>query len=472
MPMSDGPSAKPPRFRRFLAGLAEEPGGPRLRPFAEIALPLGLAALLTWWVRATGFDLEAQRWIHRIGGGSWALGEHPFWKALYYGGTLPLAAAVFLATGAWALSWAKAALRPWRRAFLFVVLSGVLGPGVVTNVILKEYWGRTRPREVVEFGGRSQFEPVLSYDAASTGMSFPCGHATTGFFFLAGYFLLRRHRPGLAQAVVFGSLALGGLMGVARMAQGAHFFSDVVWAAVVCWFVPMGVYYGLGLDRRLYREAGAARRMPPWTKAALLALVPAMLAGMLLATPYEEKRVYTLMEDFAEEGPLSVRLVLSVGEVDIVPGERFRIVSEAHGHGVPTSKIGRYYRETALPDGGGTVVYAERISGWLREVGATLRVEVPWERMRRLDLKTAEASVDVELAPGAAKPVLRLMSGEGRVVVDRAGQGLRLKAGEGTRVEGIAPGETLRGGKGATSYRIDVDEDFAGLLRIEDGAAR
>lgn len=470
--MSDGSPAQPSGIRRLLVDLAGTPEGARFRPVAEIVLPLVVLALLTWWVRATGFDLGAQQWIHRVGGGSWDLGEHPFWKWLYRAGTVPAAIVVFAATGAWAWSWKRAALRPWRRVLVFVVLAGVIGPGIVTNAILKEYWGRPRPREIVEFGGRSPFEPVLSYDAASEGLSFPCGHATMGFYFLAGYFLLRRHRPGLAQAVLFGGLALGGLMGIARMVQGAHFFSDVVWAAAVCWFVPMGIYHALGLDRRLLREAGTERAMPLGAKLGLSVLALAMLAGVLLATPYEERRVYTLMEDFAEEGPLSVRLILSVGEVEIVPGEAFRIVSEARGHGVPTSKIGRYYEEKALPEGGGAVVYAERISGWFKEVGATLRVELPWERMRRLELKTAEASVGIELGPGPSKPVLRLMDGKGPVTVDRAGQGIRLEAEGPARIEGVVPGEPVRGGEGATLYRIDVEEAFEGELRVEGGLSR
>lgn len=470
--MSDGSSAKPSGIRRLLADLAGTPTGPRVRPLAEIVLPLVVLGLLTWWVRATDFDLGTQQWIHRVGGGSWDLGEHPFWKWLYYTGTIPAALVVFAAMGAWAWSWKKAGLRPWRRVLIFVVLAGVVGPGIVTNGLLKEYWGRPRPREIVEFGGRSTFEPVLSYDASSEGLSFPSGHASMAFYFLAGYFLLRRHRPGLAQAVVFGGLALGGLMGIARMVQGAHFFSDVVWAAAVCWFVPMGLYYGMGLDRRLLREAGPERTMPLWAKLGLSTLALAMLAGVLLATPYEERRVYTLMEEFADEGPLSVRLVLSVGEVEIVPGEAFRIVSEARGHGVPTSKIGRYYEEKALPEGGGAVVYGERISGWFQEVGATLRVEVPWERMRRLELRTGEASVRIVLAPVVSKPTLRLMDGEGDVTVDRAGQGMRLEAKGPAQIEGIAPGKPVRGGEGATLYRIDVEEVFEGELRVEGAVSQ
>ncbi|HRQ89554.1 MAG TPA: phosphatase PAP2 family protein, partial [Bacteroidia bacterium] len=201
----------------------------------EIAVPLLLAGVLTWWATVSGFDFGAEWWIHHIGGDTWAIGDHPFWSLLYEAGTYPATVVVFAALALLAASWKTARLQRWRRVFVFLILSGLIGPGVITNVILKEYWGRPRPRELVDFGGRSAFEPALTIDLTSNGMSFPCGHATMGFYFLAFYFLLRRHKPGMAQGTLFLSLSAGGLMGLARMTQGAHFFTDVVWAGGVCW---------------------------------------------------------------------------------------------------------------------------------------------------------------------------------------------------------------------------------------------
>jgi membrane-associated PAP2 superfamily phosphatase len=462
--MKDGTPPKTAWFRDLVADLAVPPSGPRFRPFFEGVLPLLIAGVLTVLVRVTGFDLEAARWIHRVGGGSWALGDHPFWKALYYGGTVPAALAVFAALGLYLWSWRRPSLAPWRKVSWFVTLSGLIGPGVITNAVIKELWGRPRPRELSEFGGRSGFEPVFSYDASSEGLSFPCGHATMGFFFLAGYFLFRRHRRGLADGFLFGSLVAGGLMGIARMAQGAHFFSDVVWAAVVCWYTPMGLYYGLGLDRGLVLEATTGRRMPWWLRLSAGILGLAMLAGVLLATPYQEQRHYEAIGGFAKTGPLRVRLVLSTGRVEIVPGETFRISAEADGHGFPTSKIGRNFMEMKQEDGA-YLVYAERMSGWLTEVNARLRVEVPWTRMRRLELETGEAEVALVLAPSEARPLLKLTSGTGPVVLEPSGQGLRLERA----VERIDPGLLPGGAPGATVYRLEVGSGFVGDLRVGTG---
>jgi len=466
--MSDGTAAKLRGVRRFFVDLADRPVVPsRLRTILEWSVPLVLAVAITLWVRWSGFDLAAQDWIYRVGGGDWQLGEHPFWKWLYYGGTVPAAIVVFGTMGLFVWSWRKAALRPWRKVMGFLILAGIIGPGVITNAVVKEYWGRPRPRELVNFGGRSEFEPVLSYDGASEGLSFPCGHATMGFYFLAFYFLVRGRRPDLAQAILFASLLIGGLMGIARMTQGAHFFSDVVWAALVCWYTPLLLAKLFRLDRSLVSVATSdSRPMPLLLKVAFSVVGIGVLAGVLLATPYAEKRTYTLMNDFAKEGPLTVRLILEVGDVEIVPGEEFRILADANGHGIPTSKIGRNYLETKMKDGA-AIDYTERISGWLNEVNASVRVEVPWSRMRRLKLETGAARVRIVAAATGERPVIEVVSGEGEVSVDSGGQGFAVTPVADARLSGPAPAADKE--SGAAFYRIELGEGFHGRLGWEPG---
>src|SRR5437762_256624 len=45
------------------------------------------------------------------------------------------------------------------RAVVFLLATLALGPGLLTNVILKDYWGRARPLDVVQFGGKEAFVP-------------------------------------------------------------------------------------------------------------------------------------------------------------------------------------------------------------------------------------------------------------------------------------------------------------------------
>ncbi|MDP4584428.1 MAG: phosphatase PAP2 family protein [Verrucomicrobiales bacterium] len=450
-------------FGAFIVDLKSPPAGPRFRLGAMVLGPLALGLALTFWARFSGFDLGAQKHLYHLGGDEWTLGEIPFWKYLYKWGTIPAAVAAFTALTLYCLSWSLERFRLWRKVFLFIVLTAVIGPGVITNGLLKEYWGRPRPREVIGLGGRSAFEPVLTIDPSSAGLSFPCGHATMGFIFMGGYFILRRHRAGLARGFLLGGMTLGSLMGVARMVQGGHFFTDAVWAGLICYFVPMGLYYAMGLDRSLLLEkVDPAKRMPLQGKIALFSAGTAMLAAVMIATPYQERRDYTLFRAFMQSGPLDLILHFAVGVVDVVPAETFRLRAKSFGHGVPTSGITASYQESES-EGGARFVYSERISGWFSEVNSETIVEIPWERIRALRLKTAGAT-KISLAPVTGRPVIELAGGEGEVVLETAGQAVRLVSGDPSRVEGV---EDLEPGKGEDGfYLLELASEFTGRVRI------
>lgn len=125
-----------------------------------------------------------------------------------------------------------ARLLPCRRPAAFLVLVLVLGPGLVVNAVLKDNWHRARPGHLVEFGGERQFTPawVIS-DQCPNNCSFVCGDASIGFSLAALAFLSRRPRRWLVAG-----LALGGGLGLMRMAQGGHFLSDVIFSFYAVWF--------------------------------------------------------------------------------------------------------------------------------------------------------------------------------------------------------------------------------------------
>ncbi|HBH49073.1 MAG TPA: PAP2 family protein, partial [Bacteroidales bacterium] len=43
-----------------------------------------------------------------------------------------------------------------RRWALMMILTIVLGPGLLVNATFKDNWGRPRPNEIVEFGGKEK----------------------------------------------------------------------------------------------------------------------------------------------------------------------------------------------------------------------------------------------------------------------------------------------------------------------------
>jgi membrane-associated PAP2 superfamily phosphatase len=120
-------------------------------------------------------------------------------------------------------------LLPGRAAVLMVVTLA-LGPGVVTNLILKNHWGRPRPIDVVAFGGDQPFVPW--WDPRGTcpeNCSFVAGEPSGAFWTLAPAAML----PPAWRAPAYGAaLVFGAGVGLLRMAGGGHFFTDVVFSGI------------------------------------------------------------------------------------------------------------------------------------------------------------------------------------------------------------------------------------------------
>lgn len=106
--------------------------------------------------------------------------------------------------------------------YLFLVL--LLGAGLIVNVVLKDNFGRARPRDIKEFGGSKRFTPafVVSYEC-NRNCSFSSGEGAGGFFSLALASALSRRR-----SILLAGIGLGSLVSLSRIASGAHFFSDTV----------------------------------------------------------------------------------------------------------------------------------------------------------------------------------------------------------------------------------------------------
>jgi lipid A 4'-phosphatase len=150
-----------------------------------------------------------------------------------------------------------------RKALLFIAFSTALGPGLLVNTVLKDHWGRARPVQIEAFGGPHHFTPApLPAAECVRNCSFVSGHAALAFSLVAFAFLLRPGSP--RRRGVGAALALGGVVGLVRIAQGAHFLSDVVFAGLLVFGTTALLYWWIverdGLASlsllQLYREIG------------------------------------------------------------------------------------------------------------------------------------------------------------------------------------------------------------------------
>ena len=146
-------------------------------------------------------------------------------------------------------------LRPprLRQAMACALLSLVIGPGLLINLILKENIGRARPAQVQAFGGRQQFSPALQQaHECERNCAFVSGHAAVGFWFATGYAISRRRNRVWLWAGTLGGFAVG----LIRMVAGGHWFSDITFAMTFT-LIGIGLAYLLayrpGLRWRLVR---------------------------------------------------------------------------------------------------------------------------------------------------------------------------------------------------------------------------
>jgi lipid A 4'-phosphatase len=140
------------------------------------------------------------------------------------------------------------------KAYLFLFLALLLGPALIANGILKDHWGRARPREVIEFGGSAHFTPALipSHECHHN-CSFVSGDGAFGFFLPAFAYVVP---PPRSRRWFWGGVITGSLFAFARLASGAHFLSDNLFAAFFMFAATAclhGVMYGWNQTRAYWR---------------------------------------------------------------------------------------------------------------------------------------------------------------------------------------------------------------------------
>lgn len=149
----------------------------------------------------------------------------------------------------------RAPILPLRQP-IFLVSTLILGPGILVNAILKDNWGRPRPRSVEEFGGDLPFQPVWKItDFCERNCSFTSGEGAAGIWLVSMAFVVP---ASWRKAVLAFVLPLCLILSINRVAFGGHFFSDTMLSWGLTFLVVLSVYWllyekkpPLVTDRRL-----------------------------------------------------------------------------------------------------------------------------------------------------------------------------------------------------------------------------
>ena len=357
------------------------------------------AALLTGVLFANGtLDIAAARWFFRPERlDHWPLAHEFPWLLLYRAAPWITAVLVVAGLGAFALSLAPAR-RHWRGAAALVLLAVAIGPGLIGNAVLKDHWQHPRPRDLVELGGSLHYvpSPLIGREG---GASFPCGHCTVGFLFGLGWWIFRRRHPRWAAASLAAGLAAGALLGVGRMAAGAHFLSDVIWSALLAWGVTHVLHYHvLHLEGRAApARSTASDERSRWPGAlgiaAPLGGVVVLLA--LYALPHGSD--LTASVALSRDSPRILGIEADRANVTVVlvdaPASKLSIEGELHGFGLPGAHLSARIGTVAEPQP--VLRYAIEERGWLTDVDGFVRLTVPASAFERVRVRVVRGTIRV-----------------------------------------------------------------------------
>lgn len=220
----------------------------RLLPSRRFAfIMLSMAVLFTAPFFYTQLDLiVTQQFYHEISINSFWPMKEKYWVIFFYR-SAPILTIAITASSLVLLVYAFIKNnRRLRNICLFLLLTFIIAPGLITNALFKDNWGRPRPRQIVEFGGEQVYVPPLKYHGHQfNGHSFPSGHSAVGFA-LFSLWLIGRKKGKLSSfsLMLFFLVMSLGLMWT-RIVSGGHFLSDTLWSGLISVSVSWWLYHYL-----------------------------------------------------------------------------------------------------------------------------------------------------------------------------------------------------------------------------------
>lgn len=394
-------SPHPQHMNKFLSNLA------RFLKDPLVYGPLAFGVFFSLLSNALGWDIAFQELFWDSEQAYWRGDDSALYTWMYHYGVVP---ALLVAIGGLLcliLSFNIRKLVVTRRVSVYLFLVLAIGNGLITNAMLKEFWGRPRPAQCQQFGGTEQFEPSLKTDFIRNGKSFPCGHATMGYYFFALALLFRGNTRRL---LWLGALAFGVIIAVARSSMG-HFLTDGVWAGIIMWLSSYILFHLLRLENGwTYVEPPAKNerqaKLRKLTGYALIPLLLVVLVAVAVATPRDKTR-YT---DISFDDSPAQELILEIsGALKIeTNADSGRGIAHGVGFGLPKTAL-MIRTETGQNTGQQRIVHFVR--GFFSELNATTTLQLPSGHSYTLILPEqgiSQVSIDGELVKVSSPLIIDL----------------------------------------------------------------
>ena len=377
----------------------------------------------------TDLDITSARWFYHPGQKNpWPVASQPVWLFFYNSAPWVTGSLAIAGTAALIAGLLRKEARKFRSHGLFILLCVALGPGLIVNGILKDHWGRARPRQIVEFGGKHQYtQPLVPSDAH--GKSFPCGHCSVGYLYGAGWWLWRRRYPKIAALSLFSGLTLGTLLGFGRLAAGGHFLSDNLWSGLIALGAAHVLYYYvLRIPARedsvstLYPLIEKDRRYRIAALSGAAVLGTGILIGGIVASPHFADLSCRMRLDSYHVRPENIEIRVDRLDVELIltreQPDEVRCSGYIHGFGLPSNTVNALWEYVDKPVP--TLQFRVIQRGWFPDIDGVARIELPREKLKKIIVRVNRGDISVnrgnrERTKGDVLPVLDLKTKEGRI---------------------------------------------------------
>ena len=123
------------------------------------------------------------------------------------------------------------------KKIVFIFASTIINNVIIVNLVLKNFWGRARPNDILELDGNGVFSPWYMYsNACTSNCSFVSGDSSVGFSIIIFYFITKNSN------FLWLALFSGFFLGTIRILEGGHFLSDILMSCFLI-FILTGLQY-------------------------------------------------------------------------------------------------------------------------------------------------------------------------------------------------------------------------------------